>query len=60
MPGDEFALRDDVLFCRHDYDAIKEEAQDDLTDDNHNTTDPACPVQLAGGCVLVLWWCCWW
>ncbi|XP_050716746.1 insulin gene enhancer protein ISL-1-like isoform X2 [Eriocheir sinensis] len=47
MPGDEFALRDDVLFCRHDYDAIKEEARDDdLTDDNHNT-DPACPVQLA-------------
>ncbi|KAK8738577.1 hypothetical protein OTU49_003947, partial [Cherax quadricarinatus] len=21
LPGDEFALRDDVLFCRHDYDA---------------------------------------
>ncbi|XP_069948544.1 insulin gene enhancer protein ISL-1-like isoform X2 [Cherax quadricarinatus] len=47
LPGDEFALRDDVLFCRHDYDAIKEEAQDDeVTDDNHNT-DPGCPVQLA-------------
>ncbi|ROT82310.1 putative insulin enhancer protein ISL-1-like [Penaeus vannamei] len=48
LPGDEFALREDGLFCRFDFDAIKEEARDhEMTDDNHNT-DPTCPVQLAG------------
>ncbi|XP_066951886.1 insulin gene enhancer protein ISL-1-like isoform X3 [Macrobrachium rosenbergii] len=47
LPGDEFALREDGLFCRHDYDAIKEEVRDDdIMDDNHNT-DPGFPVQLA-------------
>ncbi|XP_063596675.1 insulin gene enhancer protein ISL-1-like [Penaeus indicus] len=47
LPGDEFALRDDGLFCRFDFDAIKEETRDhEMTDDNHNT-DPTCPVQLA-------------
>ncbi|XP_037797104.1 insulin gene enhancer protein ISL-1-like [Penaeus monodon] len=48
LPGDEFALREDGLFCRYDFDAIKEETRDhEMTDDNHNT-DPTCPVQLAG------------
>ena len=47
--GDEFALREDGLYCRQDYDVMKEEAlDDDVIDDNHNTDPNSCPVQLAG------------
>ncbi|RXG71925.1 hypothetical protein Avbf_06753 [Armadillidium vulgare] len=35
MPGDEFALRNDGLFCRHDFDALDKKANAE----NNNTTN---------------------